>query len=162
MVEKSWGIHIDYKIAVTTWLGTLWLILSMFVRMGNNSTNIPVYQVFTGGLTNDTYQLLNLALLLEWIIYTLVALVEFIAWIIALTGDPMFYVIWAYVSLWLSIFLYGIPVCFLIAHGYSTGIGKTINWTTDGALAHLIVDGFLWAITGFFHFFFYPDLLSQF
>lgn len=42
MIMKSWGIVIDYKIAITTWLGTLWLFLSMFVRMGDNSTDIPV------------------------------------------------------------------------------------------------------------------------
>jgi len=42
MVQTSWGITIDYKIAVTTWLGTVWLIVSLFVRMGDNSTSTPI------------------------------------------------------------------------------------------------------------------------
>lgn len=123
MIRKSWGIIIDYKIAITTWIGTVWLLLSMFVRMGDNSTKFPVEQVFKGGLDypNDRYFYLNLALLSEWIIYFIVAFVEFIAWIIALNDDPMFFVVWAYVSIWLSMFLYGIPIILLIVHAFSNG-----------------------------------------
>ena len=31
MIKTGWGITIDYKIAVTTWLGLIWLLISLFV-----------------------------------------------------------------------------------------------------------------------------------
>ena len=79
--------------------------------------------MFDNGLTsvNSRYFWLNLAYLCEWVVLFVVAFVEFIAWIVALTSDPMFFVIWAYVCLWLSFFLYGLPVFLLIVHAFKNG-----------------------------------------
>ena len=136
----------------------------MFVRMGNNSNLIPAAQIFeSGGLSpSGTYFWLNLALLFEWFSYFVISFIEFIAFLVALTGDPMFFVIWAYVSLWGSCILYGLPVIFIIIHSINNGTSNTINWTTDGGLPHLIIDIFLWALTALFHYFFFPELVIQY
>ena len=93
---------------------------------------------------------------MEWISYFVISFVELIAWIIAVSIDPMFYVIWAYVSLWGSIILYGVPVVLIIVHSTVSNTANLVNWTTDGALPHLIVDIFLWIMIALFHYFFYP------
>jgi hypothetical protein len=46
MIRTGWGITIDYKIAVTTWVGVIWFFISMFVQMGNHTTELPVVTVF--------------------------------------------------------------------------------------------------------------------
>jgi hypothetical protein len=160
MIRTGWGITIDYKIAVTTWIGVIWLFISMFVQMGNNTQDLPVSRVFSG-LTGN-YFWLHLAFLMEWIALIIVAVVEFIAWLVAMFGDPMFFVIYAYISLWGSAILYILPVIMIIIHSINHGTSNTVNWTTDGGLPHLIIDIFIWLITGLFHYFFYPELVIQY
>lgn len=105
---------------------------------------------------------LNVALLIEWIAYFSISFIEFIAWILAVVGDPLFYVIWAYVSLWGSTIMYGLPIIFIIIHAVNSNTLVKVNWTTDGAMTHLIIDIFLWIVTSLFHYFFYPELVIQY
>jgi len=160
MIKTGWGITIDYKIAVTTWLGVIWLFISMLVQMGNHTTELPVAQVFS--TLSGQYFWLHLAFLFEWIALVVIAVVEFIAWLVAMFGDPMFFVIWAYVSMWGSAILYILPVIFIIIHSINHGTSNTVNWTTDGGLPHLIIDLFIWVLTGLFHYFFFPELVVQY
>jgi Na+/proline symporter len=99
---------------------------------------------------------------MEWIALIIVAVVEFIAWLVAMFGDPMFFVIYAYISLWAAAILYMLPVILIIVHSVNNGTSNTINWTTDGGLPHLIIGIFIWLITGLFHYFFYPELVVQY
>ena len=115
----------------------------------------------TDGFNTPNYFWLNLAYLTEWIFYFIISFVELIAWILAMNGYPMYLVVWAYICLWGSIFLYGLPVIFIIIHSVDNGTEKTVNWTTDGGLPHLIIDIFLWVLTAVFHYFFYPSLVFQ-
>ena len=84
------------------------------------------------------------------------------AWAGAMLGEPMFLIVWAYVCLWGSIVLYGIPIIFLIIHAIAEGTQRTVNWTTDGCLPHIIIDVFLWVLTAIFHYFFYPALVLHY
>ena len=125
--------------------------------MGDHTTELPAAHVFSN--LTGTYFWLHLAFLMEWIALVAVALVEFIAWLVAMFADPMFFVIYAYISMWASAILYILPVILIIIHSINRPTRNEKNWTTDGGLPHLIIDLFLWVLTSLFHYFFYPDLV---
>ena len=67
---------------------------------------------------------------------------------------PLYFIVWAYLSLWGSMVLYILPPIFLIVYA-----SQTADFVTNGTLAHLIIDITVWLYTFVIHILYFRPMV---
>jgi hypothetical protein len=161
-------------IGITSAASTVWWIVSWFVFIKNSPGDFLLRNVSGQqtmpllffweriAQTNGEFIYLAGSLLFTFFTYMVVSVVELIAWIFYMIGEPGFFAWYAsVVGLYGSIVLYNIPVMFAIMHIAIT-LKMTITATPGSYLIFLIAVGSVfWILNVFVHVYFSERLVME-
>jgi len=154
-------------------IGTVWWLLTMFLYIGNNTSDtltvsgtasIPFLWMFSN-LGTAASMMQALSLLLTFVFYMVVSVVELVAWIVFMTGDGAFAKLWmGLIGYWGSLIAYVVPPVFAMLHALLAspnlaGVATANGFTHD---LFLMIAGFtLWIAHGLLHILFVPRFIAH-
>jgi hypothetical protein len=154
-------------------IGTVWWLLTMFLYIGTTSADtltvsgtasIPFLWMFSNLGTAAT-MLQALSLLMTFVFYMVVSVVELVAWIVSMGGDYAFAKLWmGLIGYWGSLIAYVVPPVFAMLHALLASPNLAGSATAAG-FTHdlfLMIAGFtLWIAHGLLHILFVPRFIAH-
>lgn len=154
-------------------IGTAWWFMIMLLPLKNQSndanlTNMASQEVVPFGwwweqlgVFEGKYVYLSISLLLSWITYLVVSVVELVAWVFYLFSEYAFPRFWfSTVGYWGSLTTLFFGPLFAVVHLAVTLEGVLDNFPGTWTLFLLVVGLILWPIHGILHVFFVPQFLA--
>jgi hypothetical protein len=157
-------------LGIQAMVGTAWWLLTMFLYIGTNTSDtlssVPFIWMFSN-LGSTTLGLQALSMLLNFVFYMVVSVVELVAWIVFMTGDGEFAKLWiGVIGYWGSLIAYVIPPVIALLHALlDSGSGGLGGTATSNGFVHdlflLIGGAVVWIAAGLLHILFVPRFLAH-
>jgi len=154
-------------------IGTIWWFMIMLVYLKNSSnganlTNLAGYEVAPIGWfwerateINGKYVLLAWSLMLSWVAYFIVSVIEMFAWLFYLWDNYAFPRFWfSTIGYWGSIGGYFLGPLFALIYFGASLSGSPSSFPGTWTLFVFITGTVLWLVHGLLHIFFVPAFLN--